>query len=136
MKKDVITLNNWELEMLKTQSMLEIMNNYLQAELMRKRGYTNMIKHIILCVMLMGVTMGVTLSIDGTGRIYFDQPVRVEINIPEEIEVEVNDRYNVYEDYLSDELREQQKDINEYWEKDYRDYLRGWGVDENLMRGW
>jgi len=95
-----------------------------------------MIKHIILCVMLMGVTMGATLSIDGTGRIYFDQPVRVEINIPEEIEVEVNDRYNVYEDYLSDELREQQKDINEYWEKDYRDYLRSWGVDENLMRGW
>lgn len=90
-----------------------------------------MIKHIIICVILIGVA----LSIDDTGRVYFDRQ-KIEIDIPEPVEVEVNDRYDVYDDYLSDELREQQRDIDEYWEEGYRDYLRGWGVDENLMRGW
>ena len=91
-----------------------------------------MIKHIMLWLLIVGVA----LSMDGSGIITFREPVRVEVDIPEEIEVEVNDRYDVYEDYLSDELREQQEDIDEYWEDGYRDYLRGWDVDENLMRGW
>jgi predicted metal-dependent RNase len=73
---------------------------------------------------------------DSNGQIYFTNIPKAEVEVVEPIEVEVNDRYNVYDDYLSDQLREQQKDINEYWENDYRDFLRGQGVDENLMRGW
>ena len=55
----------------------------------------------------------------------FDGTVTVEID---------EDRPD--EHYSDREILKQEEDIEQWWEEDYRAYLRNQGVDENLMRGW
>jgi hypothetical protein len=92
----------------------------------------------LLFIIDINTSRGAELITDSNGNFQFvyTQPDNIEIIIDEPIKVEVQDNYNVYEDYLNDELREQQEDVDKFWEDDYKEYLRGWGVDENLMRGW